>query len=125
MESVLQAATEGEWGRIICVFQPHRYSRTQDLWKDFSESFYNADVVYITDVYSAGESPIPGVSGRLIADVVRETEPEKQVVYCEHRAELVDHIRSELAHGDLCLSLGAGDITTLPNELMAGDQHAG
>lgn len=124
VESVLQAATEGDWGRIICVFQPHRYSRTQDLWKDFSESFENADVVYITDVYSAGESPIPGVSGRLIADVVREAEPEKQVVYCEHRTELVDHIRSELTHGDLCLSLGAGDITTLPNELMSGDQDA-
>ena len=120
VSSVLQAAKEGDWGRIICIFQPHRYSRTQDFWSDFSHSFQNADVVYVTGIYSAGESPIPGVSGRLIADTVRESESGKQVVYCEHRTELVDHIRSELTQGDLCLTLGAGDITTLPTELMSG-----
>ena len=120
VSSVLEAAKEGDWGRIICVFQPHRYSRTQDFWNDFSHSFQDADVVYVTGIYSAGESPIPGVSGRLIADIVRESESGKQVVYCEHRTDLVDRIRSELTQGDLCLTLGAGDITTLPNELMSG-----
>ena len=121
VESVIAAANEGGWGRVICVFQPHRYSRTHDLWKEFSDSFEGADVVYVTDVYSAGEAPIPGVSGRLIADGVRDSEPQKHVVYCEHRTELVDQIRSELTQGDLCLTLGAGDITTLPNELISGD----
>ena len=120
VSSVLQAAKEGDWGRIICVFQPHRYSRTQDFWNDFSHSFQDADVVYVTGIYSAGEPPIPGISGRLIADIVRESESGKQVVYCEHRTDLVDCIRSELTEGDLCLTLGAGDITTLPNELMSG-----
>ncbi len=116
--SVLQAAKEGNWGRIICVFQPHRYTRTRDLWKEFSNSFHHADVVYVTDVYSAGEPPIPGISGRLIVDAIRSSTPDKQAAFFEHRVDLVEHIRSELTQGDLCLSLGAGDITTLPNELM-------
>ncbi len=120
VSSVLEAVKEGRWGRIVCVFQPHRYSRTSDLWEDFSHAFEDADVVFITDVYSAGEVPIPGVSGRLIVDAVREAFPEKKILYCDHREELVTEIRSELIKGDICLTLGAGDITTLPNELMSG-----
>ena len=120
VSSVLEAVKEGGWGRIVCVFQPHRYSRTSNLWEDFSRSFEDADVVFITDIYSAGEVPIPGISGRLIADAAREVSPEKKIVYCDHREELVTEIRSELTSGDICLTLGAGDITTLPNELMSG-----
>ncbi|MBG02330.1 MAG: UDP-N-acetylmuramate--L-alanine ligase [Acidimicrobiaceae bacterium] len=121
VSSVLQAVKEGEWGRIICVFQPHRYTRTSDLWKDFSHSFEDADVLFITDIFSAGEAPIPGVSGRLIVDAVKGAYPEKPMMYGDHREELIAQIRQVLSPGDVCLTLGAGDITTLPNELMLGD----
>ena len=121
VSSILQAVKEGDWGRIICVFQPHRYTRTSDLWEDFSHSFENADVLFITDVFAAGEAPIPGVSGRLIVDAVKGVSPEKPIMYCDHREELIAQVRRVLNPGDVCLTLGAGDITTLPSELMMGD----
>lgn len=120
IESVLEAIKEGNWGRVVCVFQPHRYTRTSELWQDFSDSFENADVLFITGIYAAGEAPIPGVSGRLIADAVKDSFPEKQVIYCEHRDDLLVEIKSVLVSGDVCVTLGAGDITTLPNELILG-----
>ncbi|MDG1845807.1 MAG: UDP-N-acetylmuramate--L-alanine ligase [Acidimicrobiales bacterium] len=120
VESVLEAIEEGQWGRVVCVFQPHRYTRTSELWQDFSHSFENTDVLFITGIYAAGEAPIPGISGRLIADAVKDSFPEKQVIYCEHRDDLLEEIKSKLVSGDVCVTLGAGDITTLPNELTLG-----
>ena len=68
----LAAAREGGWGRVVCVFQPHRYSRTEALWADFADAFADADVLVVTEIYSAGEAARPGVSGRLVADAVRD-----------------------------------------------------
>jgi UDP-N-acetylmuramate--alanine ligase len=114
----LAAAREGGWDRIVCVFQPHRYSRTEALWADFADAFADADVLVVTELYAAGEAPRPGVSGRLVADAVRDAHPSARVEWVPERAGLVDFLRSELRDGDLCLTLGAGDLTTLPDELL-------
>ena len=121
VKAVLAAAKAGGWRRIVCVFQPHRYSRTADLWRDFAHSFVDADRVVVTDVYAAGEAPRPGVSGKLIVDAVLEAHPATQMAYLPGRQDVVPYLRRVLRPGDLCISLGAGDITTLPDELLAGE----
>ncbi len=115
----LAAAREGGWGRVVCVFQPHRYSRTEALWADFADAFDDADIVVVTEIYSAGEPPRPGVSGRLVADAVRDGHPSARVEWIPERADVVAFLRQELRSGDLCLTLGAGDLTTLPDELLS------
>jgi UDP-N-acetylmuramate--alanine ligase len=115
----LAAARAGGWRRIVCVFQPHRYSRTATLWRDFADAFDDVDVLFVTDVYPAGERPRPGVSGELVAQAVRDAHPGRQVVYVPSRAALRSELRRNLAPGDLCLTLGAGDLTSLPDELLA------
>ena len=115
----LAGAREAGWGRVVCVFQPHRYSRTEALWADFADAFDDADIVVITEIYSAGEPPRPGVSGRLVADAVRDGHPSARVEWIPERADVVAFLRDQLRPGDLCLTLGAGDLTTLPDELLS------
>jgi UDP-N-acetylmuramate--alanine ligase len=115
----LAAAREGGWGRVVAVFQPHRYSRTEALWAGFADAFADADVVVVTEIYAAGEPPRAGVTGRLVADAVRDAHPEARVEWIPERAGVVDFLRRELRPRDLCLTLGAGDLTTLPDELLS------
>ncbi len=117
--AALAAARDGKWQRIVCLFQPHRYSRTAALWRDFGSAFADADVVLVTDVYAAGEAPRAGVSGQLIVDAVTTRHPDASVAYVPGRAALVARLRQLLRPGDLCLTLGAGDLTTLADELLA------
>jgi UDP-N-acetylmuramate--alanine ligase len=119
ISSALGAAVDGDWPRVVCVFQPHRYTRTADLWRQFAPAFDLADVVVLTDIYAAGEEPIPGVTGRLVYDAVTEHAPEREVVWVERRGELAEALRGVLRPGDLCLLLGAGDLTSVPEELAA------
>ena len=119
VRAALAAARNGDWGRVVAVFQPHRYSRTAEVGADFGESFDDADVVVLTDVYGAGEAPVPGVSGRLVADAVRRARPDVELHYVPGRPDLVAAVADLLRPGDLCLTLGAGDLTSLPDELMA------
>jgi UDP-N-acetylmuramate--alanine ligase len=116
--AAVAAARSGEWRRVVCVFQPHRYSRTASLWQDFGDAFVDADVVAVTDVYAAGETPRPGISGKLVVQTVLDAHPWARVAYLPHRADIVAFLRSELQPGDLCLTLGAGDLTSLPDELQ-------
>ena len=109
----------GGWGRVVAVFQPHRYSRTQDLHLEFGDSFVDADVVVLTDVYAAGELPRPGVTGKLLVNAVLDAHPRSRVVWLPRREDLVPFLAHELRAGDLCLTVGAGDITSLPDELLA------
>ena len=81
--------------------------------------FDGADILYITDVYPAGERPRAGVSGRLIVDAVRDAHPDQDVRYVVHREELVVQLADELDAGDLCLTMGAGDLTSVPDEVRA------
>jgi UDP-N-acetylmuramate--alanine ligase len=118
VRAALAAARSGNWSRVVAVFQPHRYSRTASLGPEFGEAFADADVVVITDIYGAGEAPRPGVNGRLVALAVADAHPTQTVVYRPDHAGMVDYLRNHLQPGDLCLTLGAGDLTLLPDELL-------
>ncbi len=118
VRAALATARTGGWARVVAVFQPHRFSRTAALATAFGTAFAEADVVVVTDVYSAGERPVPGVSGRLVADAVRDQDPRLPVIYAAGWEELRLSRRIELRPGDLCLTLGAGDLTRLPDELL-------
>jgi UDP-N-acetylmuramate--alanine ligase len=118
VRAALAAARNGGWRRVVAVFQPHRYSRTEELGSEFGAAFGDADVVVVTDVYGAGESPIPGVSGELVARAVRASFPEMPVLYAAGRSDLRRTVGDLLEPGDLCCTLGAGDLTSLPDELM-------
>ncbi|MGH9212020.1 MAG: UDP-N-acetylmuramate--L-alanine ligase [Acidimicrobiales bacterium] len=105
-------------GRVVCVFQPHRFSRTATLWRDFADAFVGADRVAITDVYAAGEKPRPGVSGKLVLDAVLDAHPWHHVAYLPRLDDVVTWLRATLRPGDVCLTLGAGDLTTVPTRLV-------
>ncbi len=122
VEAALKTARSSGFCRIVAVFQPHRFTRISALWRDFSHSFDDADITLITDIYGAGESPIPGVTGRLIADAVQDgihSSSGKTVLYLPGITELINYLVEILQPGDLCLTMGAGDITSLPDELMS------
>ncbi len=112
------AAREGDWARVVVVFQPHRYSRTAELWRDFADAFVGADVLVLTDVYGFNEPVIPGVSGRLVLRAVLDAHPDQPVVYLPARADLARHVPALTRPGDLVLTLGAGDLTELPDEWL-------
>ncbi|MGZ8762178.1 MAG: UDP-N-acetylmuramate--L-alanine ligase [Acidimicrobiia bacterium] len=117
----IRAARESGWPRVVVAFQPHRYSRTGRLWREFADAFDGADQLILTDIYAAGEDPVPGVSGRLVLRAVLDAHPALPVAYFPRRTELVDRIPAYVRAGDLLLTLGAGDLTTLPDELVARD----
>ncbi|HYI45955.1 MAG TPA: UDP-N-acetylmuramate--L-alanine ligase [Actinomycetota bacterium] len=118
VRSTLSAARSGSWGRILAVFQPHRYSRTALFATEFGSSFADADVVVITDVYGAGEEPVPGVTGKLVADAVCSRFPGRAVAYLPHRDELIGYLTRTIRSGDALLTLGAGDVTSVGEELL-------
>ena len=100
------------------VIQPHRYSRLQALCDDFADAFANADKLLLIDVFSAGEMPIPGVTSKMLADTVRAKHPGKEVVYCSSRLELNQELEQMVGEGDLLLTMGAGDVTTVGPEFI-------
>lgn len=121
VDAALAAAVDGGWRRVVCVFQPHRFSRTAAIGPDFAPSFSAADVLVVTDVYPAGEAPRPGVSGKTVVDAVLEAHPSSRVAYLPQRRDWVPYLERVLRPGDLCLTLGAGDVTLLPDEVFRGD----
>ena len=125
VKAAVATARLGGWGRVVVVFQPHRYSRTAALWSEFGAAFQGADLLLVTSVYSAGEAPVPGIGGELIAGSARAACPGLEVVYVEGRADLAASLRQLLRPGDLCLTMGAGDITTLSEELLATPGQGG
>lgn len=119
IEAALSAAREGGWARVVAVFQPHRYSRTEMLWRELGAAFSGADLVILTDVYGAGEVPRPGVSGQLVVGAVQDACPDVPVVYVPHRADVLEEVRRLASDGDLVLTLGAGDLPSLAAEWRA------
>jgi len=119
VSAALAAARDGGWRRVVCVFEPHRYTRTRDVHRLFADAFVDADLLAITDVYPASETPIPGVTGKLVVDAVLEAHPWAHVAYLPARPGVRAWLRQHLRPGDLCLTLGAGDLTTLPDEMIA------
>jgi UDP-N-acetylmuramate--alanine ligase len=99
--------------RLVAVFQPHRYSRTQALWRELGASLVEADLVVVTDVYGAAQDPIPGVTGKLVVRGIAASAPGKRVVYLPHRAEVVEFLDREVRGGDLVITMGCGDVWML------------
>ncbi len=115
--AVLRAVREA-WPdrRIVAVFQPHRYSRTQTTYRGFAAAFDDCDELVITELYSADEAPIPGVGASLIVDAVRAHRP---VTFISDAHRLVDHLLPSLRAGDVVLTLGAGDVGGVADDLVA------
>lgn len=119
VKATLDAAKDGDWGRVICVFQPHRYSRTRSLADEFGTSFEQADMVIITDVYGAGEVPEPGINGKLILDSLLEYNPHVDAVYLPRKVDINDFLSSFTERGDLILTMGAGDIHSVGEDFLS------
>ncbi|MFA5976256.1 MAG: UDP-N-acetylmuramate--L-alanine ligase [Elusimicrobiota bacterium] len=101
--------------RLVVLFQPHRYTRTQALCSDFANCFRNADRVNVLDIYPAGEAPIEGVSSRLILDEMRKTHPSASLL--PNPVDL-QKLRIELQSGDVVVTLGAGDVWKYGEQLL-------
>ena len=119
ISATLGAARADEADRIVAVFQPHRFSRTAALGRALGESLVGADVVVVTDVFGAGERPVPGVTGKLVVDGLVEAAPGKRAVYLPRRSDVAPFLAREVRPGDLVLTLGAGDITMVGSETLA------
>jgi UDP-N-acetylmuramate--alanine ligase len=119
VRAALAAGRSGGWSRVVAVFQPHRYSRTAALWEEFATAFDDADVLVLTEIYPAGELPRPGVTGSLLVDAVREQRPGRDLRWCPTLDDVVDLLAAELRPGDLCMTIGAGDVTTLADRVIA------
>jgi UDP-N-acetylmuramate--alanine ligase len=104
--------------RLLAVFQPHRYSRTQALWRELGASLAEADIVVVTDVYGADQDPIPGVTGKLVVDGLAEAAPGTRVVYLPHRRDVVSFLDGEVKDGDLVITMGCGDVWMLADAAL-------
>ncbi len=123
--ATLQTARQYAQGRVVCVFQPHRYSRTQLLRKEFGQAFSLADAVFILDIYPASELPIPGITGETIVDEIRACEGERIKVFSTpDRATAHLAVGNFLKPGDLVLTLGAGNVHEVGTRLAADLQTA-
>ncbi|MGQ0695700.1 MAG: UDP-N-acetylmuramate--L-alanine ligase [Nitrospiraceae bacterium] len=118
VKATLAAAKQG-WGRrLVVLFQPHRYSRTRDCIEDFAHAFDQADVLFMTEIYPAGEQPIPGVSGAKLAEVIKAA-GHPSVTFIERKETMPDQVLPHLKPGDLVLTLGAGDIWKAGTGILA------
>jgi UDP-N-acetylmuramate--alanine ligase len=119
VRAVLAAAREQAPGRVVAVFQPHLYSRTRHLGKDLGAALATADVVVVTDVYGAREDPQPGITGKIVVDGVLDAEPRRRVAYLPKRGDIVPYIAERALPGDLVLTIGAGDVTMLCEDILS------
>ncbi|MEP6296933.1 MAG: UDP-N-acetylmuramate--L-alanine ligase, partial [Ilumatobacter sp.] len=94
-----------------------------EIWEEYGPSFADADVVVLTDIYASGTTPIPGVTGKLIVNAVTESDPSKRVVWLPQRQDLIDFVAREARDGDIVVSMGCGDIATLPSEVLDARQR--
>jgi UDP-N-acetylmuramate--alanine ligase len=117
IQATLRAAKAIWKGRLVVLFQPHRYTRTRDLYREFLSAFNQADLLLLTDIYPAGEDPLPGVTSEVLCRGIRER-GHKNVLYVPRKEELADRLLSLLKTGDTVITLGAGDIWQLGEELM-------
>jgi UDP-N-acetylmuramate--alanine ligase len=115
--ATLRAARTG-WGRrIVAVFQPHRYTRTQALFQDFMTAFNDANVLILTDIYPAGEDRIEGVEAKALYEGIRDY-GHKDVTYIADKKEIVNHLLRIITPGDVVITMGAGDIWQVSEELV-------
>lgn len=119
--AVLKASRDetDNWKRVVAVFQPNRFNRMNVLSPQYANAFVGADLVVVTEIYASGTTPIEGVTGHLVVDAVQQAHPTATVVWQPMRKGLIDFLANELTAGDLCISMGCGDIESLPDEVIA------
>lgn len=118
VRATLGAARTCGYRRVWVVFQPHRYTRTMSFAEDFGAAFEDADAIVLMDVYSAGETPVPGITGKTILDALLLHAPRSRVAYLPHRADVPAYLSERLRVGDVVLTMGAGDVTTVGPEIV-------
>lgn len=116
------AAARATGRRVVAAFQPHRYTRTQKLMAEFADSFGDADVVFVTDIYAAGEAPIPGVDGAALTEGIRRVKGT-DVFFVPSLAELAQALAERARPGDLVLTMGAGNVRETAAMLLAHLHH--
>lgn len=117
--AALAAARLGQSRRVVAVFQPNRFHRIAQMADSYADCFVDADLVVVTDIYASGTEPIAGVSGMRVVDAVRHAHPESRVEWCAERGDLASFVNDLLRPGDICVSMGCGDIALLPDEMLA------
>jgi UDP-N-acetylmuramate--alanine ligase len=117
IRATLDAARVCKFNRLLVLFQPHRYSRTQHLWDEFRRAFNQADLLVLTDIYAASEAPIPGVTSEALAAAIGEA-GHKNVHYRHSMQESIDFLLKNAKPGDAILTVGAGNVSRASNELM-------
>jgi UDP-N-acetylmuramate--alanine ligase len=124
IRATLDAARGCKFNRLLVLFQPHRFTRTQHLWDEFSRGFNQADVLVLTDIYPASEAPIPGVTSEALANAIRGA-GHKNVHYARSLQEGVVLLLKQARPGDAILTIGAGSVSRASNELMVllGAEH--
>jgi UDP-N-acetylmuramate--alanine ligase len=124
IKATLEAARGCKFNRLLVLFQPHRYSRTQHLWQEFTRAFNQADLLVITDIYAASEAPIPGVTSEALAAAIREA-GHKNVQYIRSMQDSIGFLLKNARPGDAILTVGAGSVSRASNELMVllGTEH--
>lgn len=105
--------------RVVAVFQPNRYHRIAAMADSYADCFTDADRVVITDVYASGTAKIPGITGELVVDAVRRAHPDVDIVWAPTRQDTVAAVRDWVQPGDVCISMGCGDIETFPDDLLS------
>jgi UDP-N-acetylmuramate--alanine ligase len=118
VEAAIEAAREASSGRVLAAFQPHLYSRTRHLPREFAAALSPADAVCVTDIYAAREEPIDGVSGKLIVDALAEVRPGAPVGWTPELEDAVVFLSARAGEGDVVVTLGAGDIDRVARRLV-------
>ena len=120
--ATIGAAAQLGYGKVHVLFQPHRYSRASlfcdVLHDEFGAAFDGADTVTFMDVFSAGETPVPGISGKTFLNVVHDHEGHPPTHYVPRRIDVVPHMISLVEPGDMVITMGAGDVTVVGGELV-------
>jgi UDP-N-acetylmuramate--alanine ligase len=124
IRATLEAARGGKFSRLLVLFQPHRYTRTQHLWDEFCRAFNQADVLVLADIYAASEAPISGVTSEALGNAIREA-GHKNVHYFRSMQEGIGFLLKQARPGDAILTIGAGSVSRASNELMVllGTEH--
>ena len=124
IRATLEAARLGKFSRLLVLFQPHRYTRTQHLWDDFRGAFNQADVLVLIDIYAASEAAIPGITSEGLATAILEA-GHKNVFYFASMQKAIEYLLREARPGDAILTIGAGNVSRAGSELMVllGTEH--
>jgi UDP-N-acetylmuramate--alanine ligase len=101
----------------VVLFQPHRYTRTQHLWDEFTRAFHLADLLLLADIYPAGEDPVPGITAQALAEAI-SSKGHRGVVYAGDLKAAGERLHAEVREGDVVLTLGAGSVWTAGDELL-------